>query len=247
MGANLGITGQVIGNEIQCPFHGWQFDGQGQCTHIPYTDKVPGFIKTRSWHCLETNGYIAVWHDAEGREPQWLPPDMKEINSGRFKLHGTAVHRVKAHVQEIPENGADTAHLHHLHYPVAAEFLSKLGFHHAWTATWDAGKGVDEHLVRFLDHLPIDHGTYLMNVYLHTVLQALIKMQETIQFRGVHMPGSTINVDIVQVGPGLVHFQFYTPFGKVMMVQTVTPIQPLIQEIGHLVFAGTAHAQGRTT
>ncbi len=41
LGANLGVGGRVIGNCIECPFHGWQFDGEtGKCTSIPYASKV---------------------------------------------------------------------------------------------------------------------------------------------------------------------------------------------------------------
>jgi cholesterol 7-dehydrogenase len=148
MGANLGVTGRVVGNEIACPFHGWQFDGEGKCTHIPYAEKVPGFMKTTAWPSTEMNGSVMLWHDAEGRPPLWMPSDIKEINSGRYKWHGAALHQVRAHIQEIPENGPDTAHLNYLHVPLVFRLLSKIGFHHAWEATWEAGKGVDEHLVR---------------------------------------------------------------------------------------------------
>ena len=27
--------GKVSKDTIQCPYHGWEFDGQGTCTHIP--------------------------------------------------------------------------------------------------------------------------------------------------------------------------------------------------------------------
>ncbi len=41
LGGNLGAGGRVIGNCIECPFHGWQFDGEtGKCTVIPYAAKV---------------------------------------------------------------------------------------------------------------------------------------------------------------------------------------------------------------
>jgi len=212
MGAHLGITGRVVGNDIVCPFHGWQFDGDGQCTRIPYAEKVPEFIKTKSWHCVETNGMIAIWHDAEGRPPQWMIPDIKEINTGRYTYHGSTLHQVRSHIQDIPENGADTAHLNWLHLPITIRFLSNLGFHHAWEATWEAGQGVDEHL-------------------------ALMAVTESIQFHGWHVPGSCVDVNIVQVGPGIVHMQFATPLGKVILIQTVTPVQPLLQRVGHQVFA----------
>jgi cholesterol 7-dehydrogenase len=37
LGAHLGIGSRVIGDCVECPFHGWQFRGEdGQCTSIPY-------------------------------------------------------------------------------------------------------------------------------------------------------------------------------------------------------------------
>lgn len=212
MGANLGVTGRVVGNEIACPFHGWQFDGEGKCTHIPYAEKVPGFMKTNSWPSTEMNGSVMLWHDAEGRPPLWMPSDIKEINSGRYKWHGAALHQVRAHIQEIPENGPDTAHLNYLHVPLVFRLLSKSGFHHAWEATWEPGKGVDEHL-------------------------AFMRVIQSVEFRGRYIPGTRIDVDIVQVGPSMVHLHFATPFGKVMLIETVTPVQPLLQRITHQVFA----------
>ena len=40
MGANLAVGGRVIGDCIECPFHGWQFRGNdGKCTKIPNSEK----------------------------------------------------------------------------------------------------------------------------------------------------------------------------------------------------------------
>lgn len=40
MGANLGVGGRVVGDCIECPFHGWKFRGHdGKCMEIPYSDK----------------------------------------------------------------------------------------------------------------------------------------------------------------------------------------------------------------
>lgn len=38
LGANLGIGGHVVGDNIECPFHRWSFRGSdGKCTNIPYS------------------------------------------------------------------------------------------------------------------------------------------------------------------------------------------------------------------
>ena len=38
LGAHLGIGSRVVGDCIECPFHGWKFRGEdGQCMAIPYS------------------------------------------------------------------------------------------------------------------------------------------------------------------------------------------------------------------
>ncbi len=40
LGANLAVGGRVVGSCIECPFHGWQFQGSdGKCVRIPYAEK----------------------------------------------------------------------------------------------------------------------------------------------------------------------------------------------------------------
>ena len=47
LGANLGVGGQIRGNCIECPFHGWTFRGEdGKCVKIPYSEKGEVSIST---------------------------------------------------------------------------------------------------------------------------------------------------------------------------------------------------------
>ena len=41
LGAHLAVEGKVVGNNIKCPFHGWEFSGGGECVKIPYCNKIP--------------------------------------------------------------------------------------------------------------------------------------------------------------------------------------------------------------
>jgi len=165
---------------------------------------------------MEHNGVICVWHHVEGKAPYWEPPFFPEIDDGSFVFHGISTHHVRAHCQEIPENGADTAHLNFLHVPF---IIQKLGlgslFNHSWDATWGAGKAEDgdEHLAHI------------------TVVQKL-----TFANRWV-VPGTVVNVKITQTGPGLVFLHFFTPFGRICVIESVTPLAPLLQRAGHLVYA----------
>ena len=39
LGADLSAGGKVVGDCIECPFHGWKFDGKsGQLVDIPYSN-----------------------------------------------------------------------------------------------------------------------------------------------------------------------------------------------------------------
>jgi nitrite reductase/ring-hydroxylating ferredoxin subunit len=49
LGANL-AGGKVVGNHIQCPFHNWEYNGNGSCVRIPYTDApIPEAAQVKSW------------------------------------------------------------------------------------------------------------------------------------------------------------------------------------------------------
>lgn len=38
LGANIGVGGSVEGEQIKCPFHGWQFHADGKCASVPEID-----------------------------------------------------------------------------------------------------------------------------------------------------------------------------------------------------------------
>src|SRR3546814_6422256 len=67
LGADLS-AGKVIGNELQCPFHNWQYNGAGKCVKIPYCDKIPARAKTRSFPVGEMNDTVLIWFDPEHGE-----------------------------------------------------------------------------------------------------------------------------------------------------------------------------------
>ena len=48
LGADLAAGGKVEGNIVVCPFHNWQFAGDGQCVKIPHCEKIPKKAVTRA-------------------------------------------------------------------------------------------------------------------------------------------------------------------------------------------------------
>jgi len=71
-GASLS-EGTIKKDCITCPFHGIQFNGEGECQHIPYLDDGQALhvMKIKSYRVTEVYGFIWLWHGDkfEGQEP----------------------------------------------------------------------------------------------------------------------------------------------------------------------------------
>ena len=130
MGAHLGYGirdqagggSSVVGDSIVCPFHGWAYNGDGQCTDVPYANNLPprvarGEQVIRPWPVRELNQVIFVWYHPEGIAPQFEPEVIDEADSdneewGELK---TYTWDIATHMQEIGENAVDPAHFLYVH------------------------------------------------------------------------------------------------------------------------------------
>ena len=59
------LSDLLDGEEIECPFHGWRFDGEGRCTALPPAQKAPRAVAegrpiTRAWEVREHEGHIQL-------------------------------------------------------------------------------------------------------------------------------------------------------------------------------------------
>ncbi|KAK6194771.1 hypothetical protein SNE40_000333 [Patella caerulea] len=220
MGANFAAGGRVIDDGIECPFHAWRFRGEdGKCTHIPYCQKIPEIAKVKSWPILEINGWIYLWHHAEGIDPTWLPPELEDIANGTWTYRGRTEHLVNSHIEEIPQNGADVVHLAHVHGPLLGAGVdlrymwSKLwGFgHHEWQAEWEPQSAPNEHI-------------------------GVMRLGHSIQCFGNLFSIIGMNVTARQIGPGIVYMEFTSSFCKGVYIQSLTPVEPLLQKLVHNVY-----------
>ena len=123
LGAHLGHGGQVIGECIRCPFHGFRFDARGECTFIPYGTKPPPLAKLRTLPAVERNGLIVAWHDGEGRAPAWEVPALDMTGWSPSLL--TKEWRLRGHPQETTENSVDLGHFSEIHGYSGVEVLKE--------------------------------------------------------------------------------------------------------------------------
>jgi vanillate monooxygenase len=53
--------GKLIGDDIQCGYHGFTFDTAGACVRIPGQERVPTGLGVRRYPLVERHGYLWIW------------------------------------------------------------------------------------------------------------------------------------------------------------------------------------------
>lgn len=117
-GARLSL-GRVHGGQLECPYHGWRFDGGGQCTHVPSVpDFQPGARHgARTFDTREAYGMLWVRLAAPEGEPQpihQLPVFAAEAEP-RLRKTTSGPYLVAASAPRIIENFLDMAHFGYVH------------------------------------------------------------------------------------------------------------------------------------
>ncbi len=117
LGAHLGVGGKVRGETVECPFHGWCYDGDtGKCTAIPYgSGKIPTKAAIRSYPTLERNGMVWAWHHLEGKPPFYDVPEVPELSDPSWSEPYGADFVIRTACQEMAENNHDPAHFRFVH------------------------------------------------------------------------------------------------------------------------------------
>jgi 3-ketosteroid 9alpha-monooxygenase subunit A len=121
LGAHLGFGGKVVGEVIQCPFHGWQWNSEGRNVCIPYESRPNRGRRITTYPVAERNASIYVWHDTEGRDPFFDAPDVfASFSDGSSVADYYPQQRLfeqghQMHPQYVLENGVDFAHFKYVH------------------------------------------------------------------------------------------------------------------------------------
>lgn len=115
MGAHLGYGGEVVDNSVKCPFHAWQFGGEGKCIKIPYADRIPPKASTRKWEIVERNGMIMAWNNDEGGTSEWELPTIEEVGADQWTDFEVREWDIRTHSIDMAENQVDVAHFQYLH------------------------------------------------------------------------------------------------------------------------------------
>lgn len=111
-GASLAL-GKVVNGTIECPYHGWRYDGAGQCVRIPAREEMTGVIKAsvRQFHASESAGIIWVALET----PEFPAPVFPEIDDAEYKVLQGPTYTWRTSAPRRLENFVDFGHFAYVH------------------------------------------------------------------------------------------------------------------------------------
>ena len=105
--------GHVEGDKIICPYHGMQFDTQGNCTKAPTQNMTPSTAQIPSFPVRESGAFVWIWMgDPEAIDCE--PVDMSYTTNPNWSFI-TGYYEVAANWVLIRENVLDLTHIAFLH------------------------------------------------------------------------------------------------------------------------------------
>jgi phenylpropionate dioxygenase-like ring-hydroxylating dioxygenase large terminal subunit len=148
-GASLS-AGKLLHDHVQCPFHGFEYDGSGRVSAIPANGKktpVMENFKVPHYLVREKGGFIFVWYgDAEKATPEI--PFFEELET---KFSYGEFHEVwGVHYTRAIENQLDVVHLPFVHN-------STIGRGHKWVVNGPLVKWEGNRMTYYVDDV-LDKG-----------------------------------------------------------------------------------------
>jgi len=116
-GGSLG-KGWVRDGCVICPYHGWEYRGDGKCAKVPTFDddtKLPARAKVDSYPTQEKYGIVFAFL---GDLPEAERPticDVPEYDAEGWRVNETVVFEINAYYERSVENGLDAAHNEFVH------------------------------------------------------------------------------------------------------------------------------------
>ncbi|HZW85804.1 MAG TPA: aromatic ring-hydroxylating dioxygenase subunit alpha [Nitrososphaerales archaeon] len=111
--------GHIDGGLLQCAYHGWTYDSEGNCVKIPAhpEQRPPPKAKVKTYLCREMYGLIWACMGNPSKEipafEEWEDSSYRKIACGPYTYHASGTRAV--------ENFLDVAHLPFLHAGMLGE------------------------------------------------------------------------------------------------------------------------------
>lgn len=115
--------------DLMCSYHGWQFDSQGICTHIPQAENPEILTKNQEKFCAVTfpvrqeNGLLWVWPDVNSAAQAVTTqlPLSPQVDASKGFVWSSYVRDLEYDWQTLIENVTDPSHVPFAHHGVQGD------------------------------------------------------------------------------------------------------------------------------
>lgn len=106
---------RVIGDTVECGYHGMRFGPDGACTHIPSQESIPATMAVRTYPVVERRDFVWIWPGDAARCDQALLPPALEFDHAALASGFVGTLEVGANAAVAMENVIDITHASLLH------------------------------------------------------------------------------------------------------------------------------------
>lgn len=106
--------GEVVGDEIQCGYHGLRFGADGRCTFSPQTPDAPPNARIRTYPIVERDTIVWIWMGEGDCNPELIPAHPL-LNDSPERRTVRGYYRSAGHYQLVIDNLMDLTHPEFLH------------------------------------------------------------------------------------------------------------------------------------
>ncbi len=106
--------GRVVGDRLQCGYHGLEFDRTGACVNVPGQSTIPAGARVESYPVIERYRWIWVWMgNPEHADPEKVPDFHWLDDPGWVTPRGTC--HLEADYRRLVDNLLDFSHVQFVH------------------------------------------------------------------------------------------------------------------------------------
>lgn len=106
--------GKLVGDEVECAYHGLRFTAEGRCTFVPGQDVVPTSACVRAFPVVERHRLVWVWLGAPERAAPGLVPDLHWMDDPEWSCQGNSI-EIACDYRLLLDNLMDLTHETYVH------------------------------------------------------------------------------------------------------------------------------------
>lgn len=109
--------GKLVGDVVECGYHGLKFDCTGSCVENPHGDhKIPSAARIKAYPLVEQHGLVWIWMGKPELANPADIPDYSHLVDPRLKTIGDVMLQ-QANYELVVDNLMDLTHVNYLHAP----------------------------------------------------------------------------------------------------------------------------------